>query len=87
MVLRPFFISTLLPLLSGAMQLSIGFFVNSQVRWSRRRRNLCRGRAGVGGETSYPNRQTDVTRTFFTRVDVTEEFPCLVSKMAPYYDR
>ena len=36
---------------------------------------------------SFTNRQTDVTEKSFTRVDVTEEFPFLVSKIAPYYDR
>jgi hypothetical protein len=36
---------------------------------------------------SYTNRQTDVTEKFFCRVDVTEEFPFLVTKMTPYYDR
>ena len=36
---------------------------------------------------SFTNRQTDVTEKSFTRVDVTEEFPFLVSKFAPYYDR
>lgn len=36
---------------------------------------------------SYANRQTDVTDKFFVRVDVTEEFPFLVTKMSPYYDR
>jgi hypothetical protein len=36
---------------------------------------------------SYTNRQTDVTEKFFVRVDVTEEFPFLVTKMSPYYDR
>ena len=36
---------------------------------------------------SYTNRQTDVTDKYFVRVDVTEEFPFLVSKMSPYYDR
>jgi hypothetical protein len=35
----------------------------------------------------YTNRQTDVTEKFFVRVDVTEEFPFLVSKLQPYYDR
>lgn len=35
----------------------------------------------------YSNRQTDVVEKFFTRVDVTEEFPFLVTKMLPYYDR
>jgi hypothetical protein len=36
---------------------------------------------------SYTNRNTDVTEKFFVRVDVTEEFPFLVTKMSPYYDR
>ena len=36
---------------------------------------------------SYTNRETDVTEKFFTRVDVTEEFPFLVTKMSPYYDQ
>ena len=36
---------------------------------------------------SFTNRQTDVTEKFFTRVDVTEEFPFLVTKRSPYYDR
>jgi len=36
---------------------------------------------------SYTNRATDVVEKFFVRVDVTEEFPFLVTKMSPYYDR
>ena len=36
---------------------------------------------------SYTNRSTDVTDKFFCRVDVTEEFPYLVTKLSPYYDR
>jgi len=36
---------------------------------------------------SYTDRQTDVTDKYFVRVDVTEEFPFLVTKLAPYYDR
>jgi PatG Domain len=36
---------------------------------------------------SYTSRNTDVTEKFFVRVDVTEEFPFLVTKMSPYYDR
>jgi hypothetical protein len=35
----------------------------------------------------FTNRQTDVTEKLFTRVDVTEEFPFLVTKLSPYYDR
>jgi hypothetical protein len=36
---------------------------------------------------SYTNRGTDVTEKFFVRVDVAEEFPFLVTKLSPYYDR
>jgi hypothetical protein len=36
---------------------------------------------------SYTNRNTDFTEKFFVRVDVTEEFPYLVMKLSPYYDR
>jgi hypothetical protein len=35
----------------------------------------------------YTHRQTDVTEKHFVRVDVTEEFPFLVTKMSHYYDR
>jgi hypothetical protein len=35
----------------------------------------------------YTNRNTDVADKYFTRVDVTEEFPFLVTKLSPYYDR
>jgi len=36
---------------------------------------------------SFTDRNTDVVEKFFTRVDVTEEFPFLVTKMSPYFDR
>ena len=36
---------------------------------------------------AFTNRNTDVTEKFFVRVDMTEEFPFLVTKMSPYYDR
>jgi hypothetical protein len=36
---------------------------------------------------SYSNRGTDVTEKFFVRVDVTEEFPFLHTKLSSYYDR
>ena len=36
---------------------------------------------------AYTNRNTDFTDKFFVRCDVTEEFPFLVTKMSPYYDR
>lgn len=36
---------------------------------------------------SFTNRTTDVIEKFFVRVDVTEEFPFLVTKLSPYYDR
>jgi hypothetical protein len=35
---------------------------------------------------SYTNRATDVVEKFRTRVDVTDEFPFLVTRMSPYYD-
>ncbi len=36
---------------------------------------------------SYTNRNTDFTEKFFVRVDVTEEFPFLVTKLSPFFDR
>jgi hypothetical protein len=36
---------------------------------------------------SYTNRSTDVTEKYFVRVDVTGEFPFLVTKFSPYYER
>lgn len=36
---------------------------------------------------SYTDRNTDFTEKFFVRVDVTEQFPFLVTKLSPYYDR
>lgn len=36
---------------------------------------------------AYTDRKTDVTEKYFVRVDVSEEFPFLVTKMSPYYDR
>lgn len=36
---------------------------------------------------TYTNRNTDVEEKFFVRVDVTEQFPFLVTKLSPYYDR
>ena len=36
---------------------------------------------------NFTNRSTDVTEKLFVRADVTEEFPFLVTKMSPYYDR
>jgi hypothetical protein len=35
---------------------------------------------------AYSNRNTDFTEKFRVRVDVTEEFPFLVTRLAPYYD-
>jgi len=36
---------------------------------------------------AYTNRQTDVVESYFTRVDVTEEFPFLVTKLTAYLER
>jgi hypothetical protein len=35
---------------------------------------------------SYTHRQTDVIEKYFVRVDVTEEFPFLVTRLSPYFD-
>jgi cyclic patellamide precursor peptide PatG len=36
---------------------------------------------------SYTNRNSDVVEKFCTRVDITDEFPFLVTKLSPYYAR
>jgi hypothetical protein len=36
---------------------------------------------------SYTNRNTEFTEKFFVRVDVTEHFPFLVTKLSPFFDR
>ncbi|MGY1603978.1 cyanobactin maturation protease PatG family protein [Geodermatophilus sp. SYSU D00815] len=36
---------------------------------------------------TYRDRRTDYNTKFFVRVDVTEEFPFLVTKLTPYFDR
>jgi hypothetical protein len=36
---------------------------------------------------AYTDRATDVTEQLFARVDVTEEFPFLISRLAPYFER
>jgi hypothetical protein len=36
---------------------------------------------------AFTNRNTDVIEQYFVRVDVTEEFPFLVTKMSSYYNR
>lgn len=36
---------------------------------------------------SYTNRETDFVEKYFVRVDVTEEFPFLFTKLSSYYDR
>ena len=35
---------------------------------------------------SFMHRETDVSEKYFVRVDVTEQFPFLVSKLTPYYN-
>lgn len=54
-----------------------------EVRPSR----LARTRMIVNVVFSYTGRETDVTEKYFVRVDVTEEFPFLVTRLQPYYDR
>ena len=36
---------------------------------------------------SFTTRSTDVTGSYFVRVDVTEQFPFLVTRLTPYYER
>jgi PatG C-terminal len=36
---------------------------------------------------SYTHRESDVTEQSFVRVDVTEDFPFIVSRLAPFYER
>jgi hypothetical protein len=36
---------------------------------------------------SYTNRRTDVVERYFVRVDVTEKYPFLASKLSPYVSR
>lgn len=36
---------------------------------------------------SFTDRENGTAEKYFVRVDVTEEFPLIVTKMAPYYDR
>jgi len=36
---------------------------------------------------SFTNRKTDIVEKYSTRVDVTEEFPFLVTALSPYYDK
>lgn len=45
------------------------------------------GRRVVEVIFSFTDRVSDFTEKVFARVDVTEEFPFLVSKLAPYFDR
>jgi hypothetical protein len=52
-----------------------------------RRSALPGGRRITEVVLSYTHRESDFTEKWFTRVDVTEEFPFLVTKLSPYYDR
>jgi hypothetical protein len=36
---------------------------------------------------AYTDRKTDFTEKFYVRVDLTDEFPFLVTKLSPYFDR
>ena len=48
---------------------------------------LSSGRNIVEVIFSYTNRNTDFTEKYFVRVDVTEEFPFLVTRLSPTFDR
>jgi hypothetical protein len=52
-----------------------------------RRSRLSSSRTIMDVVFSYTHRRTDVTEKSFVRVDVTEEFPFLVTKLSPYYER
>lgn len=52
-----------------------------------RRSHLSSARTIIEVIFSYTHRRTDVTEKSFVRVDVTEEFPFLVTKLSAYYDR
>jgi hypothetical protein len=52
-----------------------------------RRSPLSSTRSIVDVVFAYTNRNTDYTEKHFVRCDLTEEFPFLVTKMSPYYDR
>jgi hypothetical protein len=51
-----------------------------------RRSRLSGARNIVDVIFSFTDRATDVTDSWFVRVDVTERFPFLVTKLSPYYD-
>jgi PatG C-terminal len=51
-----------------------------------RRSRLSGVRKVVDVVFSYTHRETEVTEKYFVRVDVTEEFLFLVTKLSPYYD-
>lgn len=36
---------------------------------------------------TYSNRKTDFSEKYHVRCDVTEEFPFLITKLSPYFDR
>jgi PatG C-terminal len=45
------------------------------------------GQESIDVMFSHAKHTTDVTEKFFVCVGVTEEFPFLVTKMSPYYER
>lgn len=49
--------------------------------------SLSGARSIVDAVFSYTHRETDFTEKFFVRLDVTEEFPFLVTKLSSYLDR
>ena len=59
----------------------------SLVRISTTPSRLSGARKIVDVILTFTHRKTDVTEKYFVRVDVTEKFPYIVSKLAPYYDR
>jgi hypothetical protein len=52
-----------------------------------RRSRLSTARNVMDVVFAFTDRATDVTEKYFCRVDVTGEFPFLVTKLSPYYER
>jgi hypothetical protein len=68
--------------------LSAGMHEGCLAGWVKRSRGgwACERLLILAGFT-YTSRNTDFTEKFFVRVDMTEEFPFLVIKMSPPYER
>jgi PatG C-terminal len=68
----------------AAEELERGFSLSSVEAVSSR---LSDSRKIISVVFSYTTKKTGAVEKYFSRVDVSEEFPFLVTRMAPYYDR